>query len=95
MYVLATLCFQPQKVLGVIAASAGNHALALAYHGRELNIPVTVCMPMNAPIMKVSQCRKYGATVHVIGIDIIEVNFHFNYFPNNNFETLGTQHETL
>src|SRR5690348_16426809 len=30
---------------GVIAASAGNHALALACHGRELGIPVTVVMP--------------------------------------------------
>ena len=27
---------------GVIAASAGNHALALAYHGKDLNVPVTV-----------------------------------------------------
>ena len=57
----------------MIAASAGNHALALAFHGKELNIPVTVCMPLNAPIMKVSQCRKYGATIHVVGSDIIEV----------------------
>src|SRR3954469_13742473 len=34
-----------QKRGGVIAASAGNHALALAYHGRDLKIPVTVVMP--------------------------------------------------
>ena len=31
----------------------GNHALALAYHGSLLSIPVTVCMPVNAPITKV------------------------------------------
>lgn len=30
---------------GVIAASAGNHALALAYHGKDLGVPVTVVMP--------------------------------------------------
>src|SRR5437016_1667733 len=30
---------------GVVAASAGNHALGLAYHGRLLRIPVTVVMP--------------------------------------------------
>jgi len=65
-----------QKSLGVIAASAGNHALALAYHGRELNVPVTVCMPINGPIMKVNQCRKYGAEIHVIGADIIEAKEH-------------------
>ena len=64
---------QKQKSRGVIAASAGNHALALAYHGRELQIPVTVVMPLNAPIMKINSCKKYGATIHVVGNDIIEV----------------------
>ena len=62
----------------MIAASAGNHALALAYHGRELNVPVTVCMPINAPIMKVNQCRKYGANVHVVGADIMGVRDIFH-----------------
>ena len=42
---------------GVIAASAGNHALALAYHGKELGIPVTVVMPTVAPMAKVDKCR--------------------------------------
>ena len=31
-----------QRAKGVIAASAGNHALALSYHGKDLGIPVTV-----------------------------------------------------
>jgi threonine dehydratase len=48
---------------GVIAASAGNHALALAYHGQDLGIPVTVVMPKWAPIVKVANCRSFGATV--------------------------------
>lgn len=56
-----------------MAASAGNHALALSYHGKDLGIPVTVVMPLNAPIMKISACRKHGATVHVNGADLIEV----------------------
>jgi len=42
---------------GVIAASAGNHALALAYHGKLLGIPVTVVMPTVAPLAKVDKCR--------------------------------------
>ena len=42
---------------GVIAASAGNHALALAYHGKELGVPVTVVMPTLAPLAKVDKCR--------------------------------------
>ena len=56
---------------GVIAASAGNHALGLAWHGRALGIPVTVVMPRFAPLVKVSQCRRYGATVVLHG-DIFE-----------------------
>merc|ERR1719400_2923739 len=61
-----------QKLAGVIAASAGNHALALAYHGGQLNISVTVVMPIVAPIMKVENCKKYGANVIVHGKDIGE-----------------------
>lgn len=61
-----------QKQRGVIAASAGNHALALAYHGGDLNIPVTVVMPVVAPIMKVSNCRKFGANVIIHGANIGE-----------------------
>merc|ERR1711936_904473 len=61
-----------QKKNGVIAASAGNHALALAYHGGQLKIPVTVVMPVVAPIMKVENCKKYGANVIVHGKDIGE-----------------------
>jgi threonine dehydratase len=54
---------------GVIAASAGNHALALACHGRDLNVPVTVVMPRFAPLTKVSRCRGYGAEVVLHGDD--------------------------
>jgi len=61
-----------QKLAGVIAASAGNHALALAHHGGQLKIPVTVVMPVVAPIMKVENCKKYGANVIVHGKDIGE-----------------------
>lgn len=48
---------------GVIAASAGNHALGLAWHGRSLGIAVTVVMPRFAPLVKVARCRQFGATV--------------------------------
>jgi threonine dehydratase len=47
-----------QRRRGVIAASAGNHALGLAYHGQLLGIRVTVVMPRFAPLVKVSTCRK-------------------------------------
>ncbi|GAB6024813.1 hypothetical protein CHUAL_009933 [Chamberlinius hualienensis] len=61
-----------QKRKGVIAASAGNHALALSYHGQDLGIPVTVVMPVVAPLMKVQLCKTYGANVIVRGKDIGE-----------------------
>lgn len=52
---------------GVIAASAGNHALGLSWHGRSLGIPVTVVMPRFAPLVKVARCRRFGATVILHG----------------------------
>jgi hypothetical protein len=57
---------------GVIAASAGNHALALAYHGGLLGVPVTVIMPVVAPMTKVQNCRDLGATVVSHGAHIGE-----------------------
>ena len=56
-----------QRARGVVAASAGNHALGLAYHGKLLGIPVTVVMPRFAPIVKVATCRKLGARVILEG----------------------------
>ena len=35
-----------------------------------LGIPVTVVMPVVAPIMKVENCKKFGATVVIHGADI-------------------------
>ena len=61
-----------QQKRGVIAASAGNHALGLAYHGQLLGIPVTVVMPDYAPLIKVSTCRRLGARVIVQGRDFAE-----------------------
>uniref|UniRef100_A0A8R1DXB8 L-serine deaminase n=1 Tax=Caenorhabditis japonica TaxID=281687 RepID=A0A8R1DXB8_CAEJA len=59
-----------QKKGGVIAASAGNHALALSYHGQQMSIPVTVVMPVIAPLMKIQFCRSLGATVIIKGESI-------------------------
>jgi threonine dehydratase len=52
---------------GVIAASAGNHGLGLAWHGHLLGIAVTVVMPRFAPLVKVARCRQFGATVILHG----------------------------
>jgi threonine dehydratase len=56
-----------ERERGVVAASAGNHALGLAYHGQRLGVPVHVLMPRFAPMVKVAQCRAYGAVVELCG----------------------------
>ncbi|WP_420633837.1 threonine ammonia-lyase [Candidatus Palauibacter sp.] len=48
---------------GVVAASAGNHAQALAYHASRLGIACTIVMPVHAPLTKVANTRGYGAQV--------------------------------
>jgi threonine dehydratase len=61
-----------QKKRGVIAASAGNHAQALAYQGKLLGIRATVVMPKHAPLIKVTTCQKLGARVVLHGKDFAE-----------------------
>src|SRR5690348_8527098 len=56
-----------QRERGVITASAGNHALGLAYHGQLLGISVTVVMPRFAPLVKVTTCRRLGARIILEG----------------------------
>lgn len=56
-----------EKQRGVIAASAGNHAQALAHHARELGVPTTIVMPRGTPNVKVEQTRARGATIVLEG----------------------------
>ena len=64
----ALLCLTAeQRALGVVAASAGNHALGLAYHGAQLGVRVTVVMPVTAPDVKITRCRGLGAEVVLHG----------------------------
>lgn len=65
-----------QRRRGVIAASAGNHALGLAWHGSRLGIPVTVVMPERAPLVKVANCRSFGAEVIQRGDFLDEARVH-------------------
>src|SRR4030095_6567038 len=46
---------------GVVAASAGNHGLAVAFHAERLGIQATIVMPAYAPLIKVTSARRYGA----------------------------------
>ena len=59
----------PPEVLkrGVIAASAGNHAQGLSYHGTRLGAPVTIVMPKTTPTIKVMQTEAVGGKVVLEG----------------------------
>src|SRR5215211_326255 len=56
-----------ERARGVIAASAGNHAQAVAYHAKRLGIPATIVMPESTPTMKVTQTEGHGAHVLLHG----------------------------
>ena len=61
---------------GVIAMSAGNHAQAVAYHARRLDIPATIVMPENSPLVKAENTRAYGARVILHGETLYESAAH-------------------
>ncbi len=52
-----------EQETGVVTASAGNHAQAVAYHASRLGISSTVVMPEFTPLIKVANTRGYGARV--------------------------------
>jgi threonine dehydratase len=58
---------QEERARGVIAASAGNHAQAVAYHAKRLGIPATIVMPEATPTVKVTQTAGHGAQVVLHG----------------------------
>ncbi|WP_333591652.1 threonine ammonia-lyase [Brevundimonas sp.] len=58
-----------ERKRGVVAASAGNHAQALAYHGGRLGVPVTIVMPEGTPFVKIDGTRAHGANVVIHGLD--------------------------
>jgi threonine dehydratase len=61
------LLTQEQRERGVIAASAGNHAQGLSYHGTRLGVPVTIVMPRTTPTVKVMQTESVGGKVVLEG----------------------------
>ncbi len=56
-----------ERARGVITASAGNHAQAVAYHASKRGIRVQICMPVLTPLVKVTATRGYGAEVILHG----------------------------
>ena len=63
---LATLG-EAERRAGVVAASAGNHAQAVAWAAREAGLHATIFVPQDAPMAKVEATRGYGAEVRMVG----------------------------
>jgi threonine dehydratase len=61
-----------EKRRGVIAASAGNHAQAVAFHATKRGIASLICMPLTTPLVKVSATRGFGAEVLLKGTNYDE-----------------------
>jgi threonine dehydratase len=61
-----------EKKMGVVAASAGNHAQGVALAAKKLGIKATVYMPIGASLPKVAATRNYGAKVVLFGATFAE-----------------------
>ncbi|WP_298165627.1 threonine ammonia-lyase [Novosphingobium sp.] len=67
---------EEQRAKGVIAASAGNHAQGLSYHGTRLGMPVTIVMPRTTPTVKIMQTESVGGNVVLEGETFDEAYAH-------------------
>jgi threonine dehydratase len=58
---------EEERAAGVVAASAGNHAQAVAWAARESGADATIFMPQDTPVAKVEATQNYGARVQLGG----------------------------
>ncbi len=65
-----------EKMAGVIAMSAGNHAQGVAYHASRLGIPSTIVMPKGTPFVKIEHTKNFGARVIIHGDTLAEADLH-------------------
>jgi threonine dehydratase len=61
------LLAQPVPAAGVIAASGGNHGLAVAYAARQLGVPAEIVVPTTCSPVKMQRLAGYGARVIRVG----------------------------
>jgi threonine dehydratase len=63
---------EAQRAAGVVAASAGNHAQAVAWAARAAGVRATIFVPQDAPMAKVEATKSYGAEVEMGGAGLEE-----------------------
>ena len=61
---------------GLVAASTGNHGQSVAYAGREVDVPVVICVPEDANPGKVAAIERLGAQVERRGDNFDEAREH-------------------
>lgn len=60
---------EAQRAAGIVGATTGNHGLGLAFAGRQLGVPVTICVPCGNNPEKNAALRAWGARVVEEGAD--------------------------
>src|ERR1700737_2125048 len=61
-----------ERERGLITASAGNHAQAVAYHAARLGMRAEICMPLATPLNKVMATRRFGGKTVLFGANYDE-----------------------
>lgn len=56
-----------QRKQGVVTASAGNHAQAVAIAAEKLRIPARIVVPRNTPKIKIERIKQYNVELQVVG----------------------------
>jgi threonine dehydratase len=92
---------EEKREMGVVAASTGNHGLAVAYGLDVLNAAGTIFVPANANNSKVEAIKRLGAEVHYFGNDTAETETHARRYakqhnmtyvsPYNDLKVIGGQ----
>jgi threonine dehydratase len=63
----ANLLLRKAPPAGVVAASGGNHGVAVAYAAHRLGVPATIFVPDVASIAKQARIKGYGAELVIAG----------------------------
>lgn len=76
-----------KKSLGIVAASAGNHAQGVAFSAKYFNINTTIFMPEATPLTKITGVKHYGANVVLHGSNYDEAYAKAKEFAKANNQT--------
>lgn len=71
-YVRMAKLTEAEKAVGVVAASAGNHAQGVALAASRLGIAARIYMPQGAALPKIAATRSHGAEVVLHGVNVDE-----------------------